>query len=126
MEALMVIVLDEGLDLGFQIAGVEVVFQQDRVFERLMPTLDLTLGLGVAGCTSNMAHSVGLDVVGQFTSDITRAIIAEQSGFVLDMGLITAAGLEREVQGLCDIFSAHIGAKLPSNHVAREVIQHCG
>jgi len=30
---LVVVVLDEGLDLGFEIAGQEVVFEQDAVFE---------------------------------------------------------------------------------------------
>jgi hypothetical protein len=32
MIALMVVVLDEGFDLGFKIAGQKVVFQQDAVF----------------------------------------------------------------------------------------------
>lgn len=58
MEALVVIVLDEGLDLGFKVAWVEVVFQQDPVFERLVPTLDFALGLRMAGCAAHMAHIV--------------------------------------------------------------------
>ena len=43
--ALMVVVIDEGFDLGFEITGQEVVFQQDAVLQGLMPTLDLALGL---------------------------------------------------------------------------------
>lgn len=58
MEALMVIVLDEGLDLGFKIAGVEVVFQQDPVFERLVPSLDFALSLRMTGYPAHMAHVV--------------------------------------------------------------------
>ncbi len=39
----MVIEVDEGRDLGFEIAGQEVVLQQDAVLERLVPALDLAL-----------------------------------------------------------------------------------
>ena len=52
VEALMVVVLDEGLDLGFKIAGVEVVFQQDSIFERLVSELDFALSLRMAGCAA--------------------------------------------------------------------------
>ena len=58
MEALVVIVLDEGLDLGLKVAGVEVIFEQDPVFERLVPTLDFALGLGMTWGTTDMAHVV--------------------------------------------------------------------
>ena len=44
---LVVVMLDEGLDLSFEIAGQEVVFQQDAVFHGLVPALDLALGLRV-------------------------------------------------------------------------------
>ena len=47
MVALMVVMIDEGFDLGFEIAGQEVVFQQDAVLEGLVPALDLALGLRV-------------------------------------------------------------------------------
>ena len=45
--AAMVIMLDEGLDLPFEIARQEVVLQQDAVFQGLVPALDLALGLGM-------------------------------------------------------------------------------
>ena len=48
--ALVVVVRDEGLNLAFQVAGQIVVFQQDAVLERLMPTLNLPLGLRVIRC----------------------------------------------------------------------------
>ena len=41
----MVVVLDEGRDLAFEIAGQVVVLKHDAVLERLMPALDLALGL---------------------------------------------------------------------------------
>ena len=41
--AQVIIVGDEGLDLGFEIARQVVVLEQDPVLERLMPALDLSL-----------------------------------------------------------------------------------
>ena len=36
----MVVMIDEGFDLGFEIARQEVVLEQDAVFQGLVPTLD--------------------------------------------------------------------------------------
>ena len=88
--AAMVVVLDEGLDLGFEIAGQEVVFEQDAVLEGLVPALDLALGLGMERRTADMAHALGFDVFGQFARDVARAVVAEQPGPVVHMGLIAA------------------------------------
>jgi hypothetical protein len=44
MVAAVVVVGHEGFDLGFQIAREVVAPQQDAVFERLVPALDLALG----------------------------------------------------------------------------------
>ena len=41
---LMVVMIDEGFDLGFEIAGQEVVFQQDAVLQGLVPALRSCLG----------------------------------------------------------------------------------
>ena len=65
--AVMIIVLDEGLDLGFEVTGQEVVFKQDAVFQGLVPAFDLALGLGMIGrtahtsrlCQSNEAAATG-------------------------------------------------------------------
>ena len=43
----MVVMRHEGGDLAFEIAGQVVVLKQDAVLERLMPALDLALGLRV-------------------------------------------------------------------------------
>ncbi len=48
MVTLVVVVLDEGVDLGLEVAGQEVVFEQDAVLQGLVPALDLALGLGMA------------------------------------------------------------------------------
>jgi hypothetical protein len=42
---LVVVVLDESLDLGFEVAGQEVVLEQDAVLHGLVPAFDLALGL---------------------------------------------------------------------------------
>lgn len=42
---MMVVMLNEGFDLAFQVARQEVVFEQDAIFERLVPAFDLALAL---------------------------------------------------------------------------------
>lgn len=42
----MIVILDEGRDLGFEVFLEELVFEQDAVLERLMKAFDLTLRLG--------------------------------------------------------------------------------
>ncbi len=49
--------LDEGVDLGFEIARQEVVFEQDAVLEGLMPPLDFALRLRMIWCTTRMLHA---------------------------------------------------------------------
>jgi hypothetical protein len=39
----MVVVIDECVDLGLEVAGQIIVLKQDAVLERLMPALDLVL-----------------------------------------------------------------------------------
>jgi hypothetical protein len=41
----MIVVIDEGVDPGFDVAGQIIVFQQDAILERLMPAFDLALCL---------------------------------------------------------------------------------
>ena len=48
--ALMVVMIDERLDLRFQICWKKVVLQQDAVLQGLVPTFDLALGLRVIRC----------------------------------------------------------------------------
>ncbi len=122
--ALVVVVLDEGLDLRFEITGQEVVLQQDAVFQGLVPALDLALGLGMHRSAAHMAHLVGLDVFRQFTGDVAGAVIAEQPGFVQHRGAVTAGSREGEVQRVGDVLGSHIGAQLPGDYVAREVVEH--
>ena len=57
MVPLMIVVFDEGFDLGFEIARQEVVFEQDAVLQGLMPSLDLALSLRMIRRTARMLHA---------------------------------------------------------------------
>ena len=46
--AAIVVVVDESVDLGFQVARQIIVLKQDAVLERLMPALDLVFAGGRA------------------------------------------------------------------------------
>ena len=87
--AVVVVVHDEGTDAGLKIARQIVVFQQDAVLQGLMPTLDLTLGLGMVWCTADVIHTLTLEPDGKITGDVGRAVVAEQTGFVNDLGAAT-------------------------------------
>jgi hypothetical protein len=50
MVTLVVVMIDEGADLVFEIARQIVVLQQDAVLQGLVPTFDLALGLRVIRC----------------------------------------------------------------------------
>lgn len=64
MVALVVVVVDEGANLRFEIAGQVVIFQQNAVLQGLVPALYLALGLRMVGLAVNLRHaSVGYGVV---------------------------------------------------------------
>jgi hypothetical protein len=54
--ASVIVVLGEARDLGFEITGQVVVLEQNAVLERLVPALDLALGLGMARNTANLRN----------------------------------------------------------------------
>ena len=58
--AVVVIVIDESADLAFKVSGQVIVFQQDAVFQGLVPTLDLALCLGMIGGLHGHASCRGL------------------------------------------------------------------
>ena len=87
--AVVVVVHDEGTDAGLKIARQIVVFQQDAVLQGLMPTFDLTLGLGMVWCTADVIHTLVLEPVREITGDVGRAVVAEQTGFVNYLGAAT-------------------------------------
>lgn len=74
----VIVMFGEGLDLSFEIARQEVVFQQDTIFEGLVPALDLALGLGKQWSAAHMAHALRFDELRQFARDIAGTVVAEQ------------------------------------------------
>ena len=61
----MVVVIDDGFDLSRQIAGQDVVFQQDPVLQGLMPPLDLALGLRLTRCAPAVFYPLALQPFSQ-------------------------------------------------------------
>ena len=90
MVALVVIVIDEGLDLAFEIAWQVIVLQQEAVFYCLMPTFDLALGLRVERNTAHMTHLLTVQPLYWIARDLAGPIIAEQTWLVPYGGLIIA------------------------------------
>ena len=60
MVAPVIVVLDEARDLGFEITGQVIVLEQNAVLERLVPALDLALGLRMARGAVNMRDATVL------------------------------------------------------------------
>ena len=94
----MIIVLDERLDLGFEVAGQEVVFQQDAVLQGLVPALDLALGLGMIRRSAHMFHSAIVELFGQIAGYVAGAIVAEQSRPLRDGDVIEARRRKRLIE----------------------------
>ena len=86
----VIVVLDESLDLSFEVARKIVVLQQDPVLQGLMPSFDLALGLGVIGRTTDVLHVSIIEPFRQLARDITRPIIGQQPRLVDDRCLIAA------------------------------------
>ena len=86
----MIVVLDEGCDLCFQIAGQIIVLQQDAVLQGLVPALDFALGLGMIGRSTDMAHALLVQPLRQFLGDVAGSVVGQQPGFVLDLDLVAA------------------------------------
>ena len=60
----VIVVGDEGGDLGFEIARQVIVLEQDTVLERLMPALDLALGHRMIRRAAGMLHVLAVEPFG--------------------------------------------------------------
>ena len=118
MVAVVVVMRDEGIDLRFELTGKIVVLEQDAVLQRLMPALDLALGLGMARRATEMLDVLFVEPFGQAGSDVAGTIIRQQARFVSDMHLAAACSDERLLQRAGDVVSRHRGAELPGDDVA--------
>ena len=124
MIALVVAMLDEGINLVFQVARQNVIFQQHAVLQGLVPTPDLALGLGMVRCATNMIHALVIEPFGQIAGYVRRPIAAEQPRLVFNMNFTAARCLQRQGQRLGHIVGPHGGAQLPGDDVARIVVQN--
>jgi hypothetical protein len=70
--AVVVVVVDEGLDLGFESAGEKVVLQHDAVLQGLVPALDLALGHRMIGGAANVLDVLVAQPCGQVAGDIAE------------------------------------------------------
>ena len=73
----VIVVIDEAIDVGFEIAGQVVVLKQDAVLQGLMPALDLALGLRMVGRPTDVMHAGILEPLGQVGGDVARTVVAE-------------------------------------------------
>ncbi len=123
MVALMVVVVDEGLNPGFEITWQEVVFQEDAVLQCLVPTLDLALSLGMIWSAAGMLHALVLQPFSQFTRDVAGSVVAEQTWFVNDVNLIATRRCQSQVQRVRHVLSPHVCAEFPRDDVAAVIVQ---
>ena len=75
MVAVMIVVGDEPLDAGVEIARQEVVLQQDAVLQRLMPALDLALRLRMIRCPPDVSHFLITQPFSLLTRDVAGPIV---------------------------------------------------
>ena len=123
MIASTVVLLGEGIDLLPEFIWQLVVFQQDAVLGRLIPALDLALGLRVKRGTADVIHLLVFEPISQFARDIAQAIVAEQARLVQDRCLITPRCLQRQVQRVGHVVRLHRRAGLPGDDVPVVVVE---
>ena len=76
--AQVIVVGDEGADLGFEVARQVIVFEQDSVLEGLMPAFNLALGHGVIGRAANVIHVLTVEPFGEVGRDVARAVVRQE------------------------------------------------
>src|ERR1700677_1821987 len=65
MIADVIVMLEEGADLPLEVAGKIIFVEQGGVLQRLMPALDLPLGLGMIRSPAHVLHVFALEPRGQ-------------------------------------------------------------
>jgi hypothetical protein len=73
----VIVVGDEGRDLGFEIARQVIVLEQDTVLERVMPALDLALGHRMIRRTT-VLHVLAVEPFRQVRRDVAGAVVGEK------------------------------------------------
>ena len=70
----VIVMFDECRDLRFEVVGEEVVFEQDAVLERLVPALDLSLRLRMAGSAVDLFDGTLFEPFAKVRGDVTGAV----------------------------------------------------
>ena len=76
--AKVIVVGDEGVGFGFEIARQIVVLKQDAVLQRLVPALDLALGHWVIRRAANVVHVLAVEPSGEVSRDVARTVIRQE------------------------------------------------
>jgi hypothetical protein len=71
----VVVVVDESRYLRLEIAGQEAVFQQDAVFEGLMPALDFTLGHRMIGRAAKVFDIAVVEPFGEVARNTAGTVV---------------------------------------------------
>ena len=100
---LMVIVPDEGSDVCLKITGQEVVFEQDAVLQRLMPSLNLALCLWMIGRAACVRHAFVFKVFGQITGDVAWSVVGQQARTMHHIRLIQPCRFQSLVQRILNV-----------------------
>ena len=75
MVAPVIVVLDEARDLSFEITWQIIVFEQNAVLERLVPALDLALGLRMTGRAADVLDVAVAEPFREIARDLGRAVV---------------------------------------------------
>ena len=75
VEAIVIVMGDEGLDPRLQIARHIGMLKQDAVLECLMPALDLALRLRMEGRTADMRYRALFEPSCEFGRDVRSAVV---------------------------------------------------
>ena len=120
----MVVVLDERLDTGFEVARQIVVLKQDGILQCLMPSFYLALRHRVIRCAAHVFHLMVFHPLGQFGRDVARPVVRQQPGAVSGGGTVEPRGVECLLKRLGHIFGLHRRAQPPGDDVTRVVIEN--
>ena len=95
MVADVVVMLDEGIDLPFEISGQIIVVEQDAVLEGLVPPFDCPVGLRVIRSAAHMLNALVRDGSGTtakldcFTQNIGNTMESNSDDMLVVHGIIT-------------------------------------
>ena len=102
------------------------MLKQDSVLERLMPALDLALGLRMIRRSVDMLDVLLVQPIGRIARDIRRAVVRQKPWLVNYVHLIEPGRRQRQIECGGDILRFHSRAELPGDYEAREVVEHGG